>query len=165
VRPIALVRDLYWKVVKHYRPIKYLQHRSKVTWHLFDADIANAKGQRDRNQIESQRHFECAEFDDEVLHIESQEWLARAGSVHISVYDIPLAGEHEGHWATGPYGDRYLSDKVFRLLKKQVEDAEYERDRRKREQREVRIKYFTATAALLAALASIANLLLSAKKK
>jgi hypothetical protein len=49
-------------------------------------------------------------------------------------------------------------------LKKQVEDAEYERDRRKRENREICIKYFTAVVAFLAALASIANLILTAYK-
>jgi len=161
---VRLLKESYWRMVKRYRPIKFLQHRSEVVRHLFDADIASAKP-RDKDQLLAQREFECAEFDDEIRHIESQQWLSRAERVHINVYDISLVTEHEQHWSTGAYGDRYLSDRVLRVLKKLVEDSEYERDKRLRERREIRIKYFTAVVAFLAAMASIVNLLITANKK
>jgi hypothetical protein len=163
MKPISTIRNVYWKLVKRYRPITYLRHRSDETWHLFDADLANAKSREETNQVEGLRKFECAEYDDEIRSLESHQWMVRAKRVHLGVYDIPLA-EHEQHWDTGVYGTGYLSDRVFRVLKKQVEDAEYERDRRKRESREIRIKYFTAVVAFLAALASIANLIVTAYK-
>ena len=46
-----------------------------------------------------------------------------------------------------------------------MEDAEYEKARRRREGRELWVKYFTAIAAAVAALASLANLYFSNTKK
>lgn len=159
------VRNVYWLFVKRIRPVAYLQHKAAETWDLYESDVANAKTSEERRQQEGLRDFECSEFTDEIRRIESLAWIARAENVHLSVHDIPLANEHEEHWEIGPHGTRYLSDRVFRTLKKQVEDAEYERDRRWREGREIWIKYLTAGAALLAAAASIANLILTAHKK
>jgi hypothetical protein len=147
------------------KPIAYLRHRADETWKLYEADVANAQTNDERSKQESMRLFECSEYTDEIRRIESLAWIARAEIVHLSVYDIPSANEHEEHWETGPHGTRYLSDRVLRTLQKQVEDAEYERDRRRREGREIWIKYVTGGAAVLAAAASIANLILTAHRK
>jgi hypothetical protein len=160
-RQDSKLRQLYWKFLKRYRPIRYLQRRSEETWKLFDADVAAAKTDDERQQVESLRAFECAEYDDEIRRLESQHWIRRGDEVHLSVYDIPKEGEHEEHWDTGPYGTRYLSERILRVFKKRVEDAEYERDKRKREGREIWIKYFTAAVAALAALASMVNVYLT----
>jgi hypothetical protein len=159
------LRNTYWRLMKKIRPVAYLRHKSDETWDLFESDIENAGTNEERRQQESMRDFECSEYLDEIRHIESQKWIARAENVHLSVYDIALLNDHEKHWDTGPHGSRYLADRVFRTLKKQVEDAEYERNRRKRESRELWIKYITAGAALLAAAASITNLIVTTHKK
>jgi hypothetical protein len=165
MNPFATTREAYWGLVKRIKPIAYLQHRADETWKLYESDVANARTEEARRQSEGLRAFERSEYEDEIRHIESQQWLARAERAHLSVYDIPLAHEHEEHWDMGPHGARYLSDRVFRTLKKQVEDAEYDRSRRRREGREMWVKYFTAGAAALAALASLLNLYLTSRRK
>ncbi len=162
---LAKVNKAYWSLVRRTKPVAYLRHRADEIWKLFDDDVANARTNAERSQQEAMRQFECSEYTDEIRRIESLAWIARAETVHLSVYDIPLANEHEEHWETGPHSTRYLSDRAFRTLQKQVEDAEYERDRRRREGREIWIKYVTGGAAVLAAAASIANLILTARKK
>jgi len=150
--------------MERYRPIPYLRHKEVEVWNLYEFEIVNAKSVEERQRAEGMRRFECSEYSDQVRSLESHQWMRRAEKVHLSVYDIPLI-EHEELWETGPHGTGYLSDRVLRSLQKQVEDAEYERDRRGREGREIWIKYVTGGAALLAAAASIANLILTAHRK
>ncbi len=84
---------------------------------------------------------------DEILAIESAMWTKRGYKVHVGVAEIPLAKGETSHWASRPNGS-HLSFDVLRQLKKRVEHAEYERSRRKREAREIWIKWFTAIAAM-----------------
>jgi hypothetical protein len=100
---------------------------------------------------------------EEALSIETYQWEKRGVKVNLVMRDVPL-----------PKGEKLYSDSMYgeiptwetlRHFKKMVEDAEYERDKRKREGREIGVKYFTAVAATLAALASLANLYLSSFKK
>lgn len=154
----------FWRLMKKYRPIRYLRHKELEVWRLYEPEVANAKSREERQQAEGLRRFECSEFSDQVLSLESHQWMKRAGKVHLSVYDIPLI-EHEEHWDTGPHGDAFLSDRIFRTLKKQVEAAEYERDHRKRERWEIVVKYGTAGAAFVGALAALLNLYITFHKK
>lgn len=101
---------------------------------------------------------------EDLLCIETTECIRRGDRVHVSVTDIPLPTEAKSHWQTAYHGETYLEYETLRRLKKLVEDAEYERARRKREGRELWVKYFTAGAAALAALASLANLYLTSTR-
>jgi hypothetical protein len=159
-----VLADWYWRLIKRYRPIQFFLHKELEVWKLYEPDIASAKNDEERRQAESMRRFECSEYIDSIRSLESHQWMIRAEKVHLSVYDIPLI-EHEEHWATGPHGDAYLSDRVFRTLKKQVEAAEYERNHRKRERWEILLKYVTAGAAIVGALAALLNLYIASQKK
>jgi sulfur relay (sulfurtransferase) DsrC/TusE family protein len=137
------INTRYWAFVKRFNRKAYLSHVIQATEDLSD----------------------CEEYE-ELLLLETNEWTRRADRVHISVRDIPLSEDATTHWAPGHYNrESYLPYETLRKLKKLVEDAEYERDRRKREGREIWVKYFTAGAAALAALASLANLYFTSRRK
>ncbi len=76
-------------------------------------------------------------------------------TLHVIFTDrVPL----KSHWQSGYFNERLLDSNTLRKLKKMVEDAEYERSRRKREGREILIKWFTAIAATIGALGGLATL-------
>lgn len=110
------------------------------------------------NYLASDPHDFMAQEDS--LCFETRYWLKRAYKVHVSVQDVPL-GDLDSHWDTAYDGERYIQYNSLRKLKKLIEDAEYENKKRSREGSEIFIKYFTALAALVAALTAIANLIIS----
>lgn len=136
------IKGPYWSLVRRLNPKAYLRHEIACDPECHDW------GSRE-----------------DLLSIETTEWTRRAERIHISVADIPLPEKAESHWKTAYDGTGYLPYDSLRKLKRAVEDAEYQRDRRKREGREMWVKYFTAGAAALAALASLANLYFTSRKR
>src|SRR5678815_4712131 len=108
------VSKRYWNVVKHFNRLAYLKN-------LLD------------------KAYDASDYQeeiDEVLTTETDIWNKRASKVHVSVADIPLPEGYKSHWGEGMTGP-YIKWDSLRKLKKLVEDAEYERKRRKREGREL----------------------------
>jgi len=81
--------------------------------------------------------------------------MKRADRVHVTTAEIPLPENSESHWQTAYDGDRFLPYHTLAKFKRAVEAAEYERSKRRRERNELWVKYFTALAATVAALASV----------
>jgi hypothetical protein len=100
-----------------------------------------------------------------LLCLDTNKWVRRGARVNVWVDDIPLPEGVRTHWETAYDGAGYVPWDTLRKLQKIVEDAEYEKSRRRREGRELWVKYFTAIAAALAALASFANLYFSYTRK
>jgi len=107
------------------------------------------------------------EYIDELLCLDTREWTRRGAKVNVWVQNIPLPEGVTTHWKASEYLRymSYLPQETLFKFRKLVEDAEYEKARRRREGRELWVKYFTAIAAALAALASFANLYFSSRKK
>jgi len=105
------------------------------------------------------------ELQDELQHLQTTKWVKRGRKVNVSVTDIPLPEGSDTHWQMGTFGERHLPPDVLRRYRKLVEDAEYEKARRRREGKELWVKYLTMTAAILAALASLGNLYLNFNHK
>jgi hypothetical protein len=138
--------NTYWEIVRRVNFKAYLRHMIDLSGNEFDPEA------------------DC--MIEDLLYLETKEWVRRAERVHISPsHDIPLPSNGKAHWQRSYDGSTYLKDESLRKLKKLVEDAEYEKSRRKREGRELWIKWFTAIAAGLAALASIGNLYFTFRKK
>jgi hypothetical protein len=136
------LRYHYWQLVRRINLKAYLRHE-------IDCDPEG-------------NNWELREW---LMCIETDEYMKRAARVHVSLSDIPIPEKSMNHWKTADDGERYLPYNTLLKLKKMVEDAEYERDRRRRESNELRIKYFTALAAGIAAVSSFINLYLSVLKK
>ena len=98
---------------------------------------------------------------DEIHCLESRGWPKRGHRVHLSIDDIPLPEGQSSHWGSAKDGKPYILSESLRKFKEIVEGREYEYRRRKREGREMWIKRVTAGAAVIAATASLANLLAS----
>lgn len=135
------INRFWWQLVKRVSRRRYFKH-------LSDAD---------------------PDGDDPTVHqdylfFETRHWQRRAEKVHVSVSDIPLE-DGKSHWETGYDRLSYIRWSPLRKLKKLVIDAEYEKTRRKREGRELWVKYVTVVAAVLGAIASLVNLLITAGKK
>jgi hypothetical protein len=109
----------------------------------------------DHTASEDDDYWETSE---QILAIESETWTKRGYKVHVSVTEIPLPNGETSYWVDGNSG-RHLNWDVLRQLKKRIEDAEYGRSRRKREGREIWIKWFTAIAATIGAIGELATLL------
>ena len=134
------ITSAWWKIVKRLNLRAYLRHA---------ADNPNY----DAEAIEA------------LLCLDTDKWTRRGAKVNVWVGDIALPEDATTHWKTAYDGSRYLPWDTLRKFQKIVEDAEYERGRRRREGRELRVKYFTAIAAALAALASLTNLYFSYRRK
>ena len=101
---------------------------------------------------------------DELAALETEHWQKRGVKVHVFVQDIPLPEGEKTRYRDGNYG-QYLIWEVLRQFRKSVEDAEYERNKRKREWHELRVKWFTAIVAAIAAIAGLVNLYLTYKSR
>ncbi len=117
-----------------------------------------------KHEIDIDPEGEDREAIEAYLSIETQHWLKRADRVHVGVADIPTV-DNESQWMQTYDGLSCLKWEPLRRLKRLVEDAEYERTRRKHEGREFLLKWFTAVFAALAALASIWNVYLTTRKR
>src|ERR1051325_1408285 len=138
------IQALYWNIMKRVNRLAYLHYV-----------VDNAEDLCD-----------CIEDAEEILCRETDIWTKRGYRVHASIGDIPLPEGRKAHWEDGSWGwGRYVDWDTLRKFKKIVEDAEYERSKRKWEGREIWIKWFTATVAAVAALASLLNLYLSYRTK
>jgi hypothetical protein len=137
-----------------------LQEQSDRVYHLYDLDLAKATTQENREEIESLRRFECAEYDGQIDRLDSLDLAERARRCHIDVSDIGPPPEHYSHhWIQDSHGTWFLHPQSFRALSKTVEEAEYQRAKRQAEIRDFRWKVFIAVAAVIGALTGIVNLL------
>jgi len=100
-----------------------------------------------------------------LMCIESSEYLKRAHRVHVDLFDIPLPENSLHHWKQASDGENYLPYPTLTKFKRMVEDAEYERDKRGREKKELYMKGFAAFFAIIAALASAFEVYLTYRKK
>ena len=82
--------------------------------------------------------------------LQTQKWLKRGRKVNVWFQDILLPEGENTHWKSGMFGGNYVPWGILRRYQKLVEDAEYERAKRRREGKEILIKYLTMGAALLA---------------
>jgi hypothetical protein len=135
-------RELYWNLVARFNRRKYLEHYIE----------SNIEGRDCQCEIE------------ELRWRDTQVWTKRANAVHVRVQDIPLPTGAKSHWKQDFEADFYLHPDTLHALRKQVKDAEYEHAKRRREGRELWVKYFTAGAATVAALASLVNVYLTYSK-
>jgi hypothetical protein len=137
------LRHLYWlQIVRRVNVKAYLRH-------LIDAD----------------QDFEDQTIRDDLACIETKEYMARARRVHMTLAEIPYPPGEETHWFDAYDGDRYLHYLTLTRVKKAVEDAEYERKKRRREGAELSIKWLTVIGAIIGAVAGVINLYITAHKK
>lgn len=92
---------------------------------------------------------------DDLMCIESNEYMKRARRVHVSIYDLPLPDDSGSYWTQTYDGEHCIKYPTLTKFKKLVEDAEYERRKRRREGKEHWIKWITVIGAIIAALASV----------
>jgi hypothetical protein len=138
------LRRFYWNsVVMRLNRLAYLHH------------IVDSCSPDDMYEVEQEI--------EEILTIETQIWLKRANGVHVAVSDIPLPEGVKSYWIEGRYGyaQSHLDWDTLRKFKALVEEKEYERKKRKHDEREIWFKWFTAIAATIAALASLLTLYFS----
>jgi hypothetical protein len=128
------LRYHYWQIVRRINVKKYLQHE-------IDND---PEGEAD-GPILSQ----------DLMCIESDEYMKRARHVHVSIYDLPLPENSGTYWKQAYDGLHYLEYYTLTKFKRLVEDAEYERNKRRREGKEHWIKWITVIASTIAAIASL----------
>ncbi len=99
---------------------------------------------------------DCEQEMEEILVIESEMWRKRANKVHVSSCDIPLPeGKQLWHACRYQQYETYLNGDTLRKLKRLVEDAEYERAKRKRDKHESWVKWVTALAAIVGAVTGV----------
>jgi hypothetical protein len=96
--------------------------------------------------------YECR---DELACLETNEYMKRARRVHVTLAEFPLPEGATSIWHTAYNGQRYIIYPVLAKYKQAVEAAEYERAKRRREGKELWIKWFTAVVSTIAAIASV----------
>lgn len=152
-------RNHYWRVLERWWPKRYFNLMIGFICKAYEADLKKAEDEDERRDILGQRDFECSEYEGKLQSIRFFEMRARGEQVYVSLDDVPLVEGQKSHWEMGQHGTYYVCPKSFRALAKLVETAEYERDKHKRERREIWIKYFTAIAAAIGAIASVYTVL------
>lgn len=135
-----------------------LQRNSDHIYHTLESDVIEADTQEKRRDVESLRQFFCAQFDEEILGLDSRALVARAKRLHIEVSDLGLPQGHDDHWILGVHGAWFLHPKSLEALSRMVEEAEYQRPERKIAVRDFWWKAVVAIAAVVAAIASLLNL-------
>ena len=126
----------------------------------FDKDFSAAVGYEAQRAIDDQRRFECSEYEDQVQRIDSITLVTRARLCHIDISDVPDPPDRlTGHWTQGNHGTWFINPKSFRVFAKMVEEAEYQRAKRKLDLKDFWWKLITAVAAIAGAGAGIWNLL------
>jgi hypothetical protein len=146
VRLRSAARGIYWSFVEKVNRLAYLRH------------LLEDSGQE---YIESDIDIEIYE---EIQAMETRIWTKRGSDVHTDVTDLVDIAEHEEVWQESSKG-QYIERDTLRKFKKLVEDAEYERSKRRREGRESWIKWITAGAAIIAALGTLLSLYLASRGK
>ena len=153
-------------VNRHIQHLKVWKERRKFQRTLewlddqFDKELSGVQDYEEQQAIEHRRQFECSEYDDKIQRIDSLELTSRARNCHIDVSDIGPPSEGEpSHWTQGNHGTWFLHPRSFRALAKAVEEAEYQRAKRKLELKDFWWKLITAIAAIVGAGAGIWNLL------
>jgi len=136
----------WWHSVQTFNRLKYLKHRVE------SEEVPARHGKTSPARLTNPEDIE------EIQCIETRMLTKRGDAVHVSVTDLPVPEGQTSHWQNARDGQLYLNSEALRKFRKMVEDAEYERCKRKREAWEVRIKWVTAVAAVLAAAASLFNL-------
>jgi hypothetical protein len=126
------LRNYYWQIIRRINVKAYLRH-----------EIDNDPDGYDWESRQS------------LVDIEYSEYLKRANRLHVSLSDVPLPETSSSHWKQDDEGERHLSDTTLKHFKQLVENAEYDRDKRRREGKEHCIKWITVIAAIIAALASL----------
>jgi len=121
-------------------PIRALKWKSKVIYRAFDAELAKAKIDGNRDDLESleqQRHWEISEYEDKILAIRSRKLTADANDLYVYIPDL--------QWETGNYGDRYLdkasASRLYLAVKEQKDKI-----------REYRLKLAGACTGIIGAL-------------
>ena len=97
------------------------------------------------------------DWESQILLLASQtkRWVKRGRKINVYPNaDLPLPEGKRTHFEYD-LGCEHLSWRALRQFRKMVEDAEYERDKRKREKNEMWVKWVTMAAAIIAALGSI----------
>lgn len=129
----------------------------------FDTEIASATNPEDRRNLVDELYSRRSPLDDQLEQVRSRKLVRRADRVLVGLDEIPLPQGETAHWTEGSWNTSFLTPKSFRALLRRVEDAEYERAKRKREEREAKVKLYTAVAATIAAIAGLLNLVLRIK--
>ena len=135
-----------------------LQKKSDNVYQFLESDILKADTHEKRRDIEALRQFLCAQFDEEIMAMESRELVARARRCHIDVSDIGSKPENEDHWVHGVHGAWFLQPKSFMALSEMVEEAEHQFVKARVVANDFWWKFVTAIAAITAAVAAILNL-------
>lgn len=128
----SLIRGTYWGLVRTVNPIAHFRHGVE-------------RDPEDWDSIEVLRR------------LETNAVMRRADRAHISLSEIPLPDGCDTHWDKDDGGGCLHHASLCRL-QKLVEDREHELRRRKREGRELWIKWFTAVAAAVGGLGGAATL-------
>ncbi len=132
------VNTFRWNVVKKFNRLAYLTHIVDSSFGSDDFD---------------------GELYEEMLAIDTRIWLNRGTKVHLAITDVARTDDDSPYrlWSESPYG-RFVDWDTLRKFKKLVEDAEYERNRRRRE-------WLTAIGVIVAALGALANLYFTLRGK
>jgi len=125
------VLTYYWQIVKRVDLKAYLQHQVDIT--------------HEDDQWEPEQDLACHE---------TREYQKRARRVHVTIA-AAIQPDQKECWLRSYDGDQFLESQTLARFKTLVEAAEYERDKRGREKKEMLVKYFTALAATIAAIASV----------
>ena len=124
-------RNHYWQSIRRINVRAYLRHEVDTT--------------HEDDQWQPEQDLAC---------YETREYQKRARRVHVTINDA-MQPDQNDPWLWSYDGDQFLERNTLARFKKLVETAEYERKKRRREGNELWIKWFTAGAATVAAIASL----------
>lgn len=129
-----------------------LQRQARLIEHTFDAEVAEAKANKDWEALQiigSQCHGESAEYWDALADLRSQRLEKKASARGVSTEGV--------EWETGVYGNRYLSQASETKLRRALIEE-------RRRDWEFRLKVIGALTGLVGTLIGLVALLTRAKK-
>jgi hypothetical protein len=121
-----------------------IERQAGVIEHAFDAELAAAKGAKERHLVEAQRDHEASEYWDELAELQSHKLVRSANKLHILIDSL--------EWKRGNYGNHYLDSKTQAQLYRAIREE-------KRKSWEFRMKVIGALTGLVGTIIGLVAIL------
>jgi hypothetical protein len=131
-------------------PAWAIERQARIIERAFDSELAKAKSEEERQEVNQRRRFEASEYWDELAQFRSRRLISQTRKLYVPLENLV--------WETGDFGHRYLEDeseaRIYRALREE-----------KQKLCDFRIKMLVALTGLIGTLIGLVSLFGRGRRK